>query len=557
MTAEDVFLGVDVGTGSARAGLFTAKGQMVATASHPIRFWRDGETIVEQSSADIWQAVCAAVSRTIRLSGATADRVKGIGFDATCSLVVVGPGDAPLSASLSGDRARDVIVWMDHRAKDQARRINDTGGAPLAYVGDCISPEMQMPKLLWLKENLPDSYARATAFMDLTDYLTWRATGSAVRSSCTLTCKWTYLPHQGGWDAGFLGQIGLGDLAQDGFLRIGTNVAAPGTPLGQGLSPAAAADLGLLPRTPVGAGLIDAHAGGLGSLPVGREGDTVVDTQVAYVFGTSACLMASSTARRHVRGVWGPYWSAMLPDAWLLEGGQSAAGSAIDYVLRAHPASAAAREAASAAGLTLLPWLERRILARHPGISAAASEVARMHSILDFAGIRSPDADPTARGVLTGISLSDDLLSLEQTYVAAVLGVAYGARQILSALAVAGSRVGQIVISGGAAKSALVRQLLADATGLPVAQAKTPEPVLLGASMLGAVAAGAKASLPIARHDMVFLDSVAQPDPDMAMFHRWKFGAYRTLQQTERQLWAAFDAEAGDSNRTRVSGLEG
>jgi D-ribulokinase len=536
MSGEVLFLGVDVGTGSARAGLFTATGQMVTTASHPIRLWRDGETVIEQSSADIWAAVCHAVTEAVRLAAIDPAFVRGIGVDATCSLVIVGAAGSPLTASLSGDAARDVIVWMDHRAQQQADWINEVGGLPLTYVGDCISPEMQLPKLSWLKENLPESFARAAAFMDLTDYLTWRATGSTTRSSCTLTCKWTYLPHLGGWNTEFLARIGLGDLAENSFARIGGHVVRPGTALGRGLSAEAAGDLGLVEGTPVAAGLIDAHAGGLGSVP-----DQSSESAAAYVFGTSACLMATTASEIRVRGVWGPYWSAMLPDAWLLEGGQTTAGAAIDFVLQRHPAWTSASDAARNEGLALLPWLERRVLARHPGGSTAAREAARMHSLLDFAGNRSPLADPSARGMLSGISLSSDSLSLERTYIAAILGTAYGARHILAALAVAGAPMSQIVISGGAAKSNLVCQLLADATGLPVARAKTPEPVLLGAAMLGAVAAGTKATLAKARQDMVFLEGVVRPDPAMAAFHAWKFRAYRTLQDTERKLWAEYE----------------
>ena len=534
MTAEDLFLGVDVGTGSARAGLFTASGQLLASAAHPIRLWRDGEHVVEQSADDIWGAVCRAVTEAAALAGADPRQIKGIGFDATCSLVIVGPEGQPLTASLTGDPARDVIVWMDHRAAAQAARINAIGGAPLAYVGNSISPEMQLPKLLWLQENLPDSFARAAAFMDLTDYLTWRATGSLVRSSCTVTCKWTYLPHAGGWDADFLNSIGLSDLTGHDFARIGASIAAPGTPLGQGLQNAAARDFGVLPGTPVGAGLIDAHAGGLGSLPA----DGGIASQVAYIFGTSACLMASTSVAVHVPGIWGPYWSAMLPDTWLLEGGQTAAGAAIDFVLKAHPAWGRACEMAAAEGVSLLPWLEQRVALRHPTLGTAAQDAARLHFIVDFAGNRAPFADPTARAILAGQSLTDSLISLEKTYVAALLGLAYGARHMLAELDAAGVSAAQIVISGGAAKSPLVRQVLADATGLPVAQAATAEPVLLGAAMLGAVAAGAKPDLTRARKDMVTLDTTAFPDPAMTPFHRWKFHAYRTLQDTERQLWA-------------------
>src|SRR5690606_27581099 len=183
------------------------------------------------------------------------DRVAGIGFDATCSLVVLGPEGRPLTVSASGDPARNIIVWMDHRATDQAARINAGHHAVLRYVGNVISPEMETPKLLWLREHLPATYEAAWQFFDLADYLGWRATGDLARSSCTVTCKWTYLAHEGRWDADYFRAIGLGDLADQDFSRIGRSVVAPGTRLGQGLTARAAADLGLRPGIPVGAGL--------------------------------------------------------------------------------------------------------------------------------------------------------------------------------------------------------------------------------------------------------------------------------------------------------------
>jgi D-ribulokinase len=76
---------------------------------------------------------------------------------------------------------------------------------------------MEIPKLLWLKKNLPDTWSRAAHFMDLTDFLTFKATGSTSRSVCTLTCKWTYLAHKvtdgapsiNGWSSSFFNRIGL------------------------------------------------------------------------------------------------------------------------------------------------------------------------------------------------------------------------------------------------------------------------------------------------------------------------------------------------------------
>src|SRR5690606_31776019 len=113
-------------------------------------------------------------------------------------------------------------------------------------------------------------------------------TGSLSRSLCTLTCKWTYLGHEKRWDRTYFDAVGLGELAQEGFARIGTDVVPGGTYLGQGLTVDAARDFGLPQGVAVGAGLIDAHAGGLGTVGA-RGGLGDVTARMAYVLGTSAC----------------------------------------------------------------------------------------------------------------------------------------------------------------------------------------------------------------------------------------------------------------------------
>ncbi|HTO29670.1 MAG TPA: FGGY family carbohydrate kinase, partial [Pararhizobium sp.] len=193
--ARRYVIGVDVGTGSARAGLFDLDGTMLSVARRDISLYREAGAIVEQSSAEIWDAVCASVREAVAAANVDPSAVIGIGFDATCSLVVLGEGGTPLAVGPSEDPARDIIVWMDHRAVDQAERINTTGHEVLRYVGGRISPEMETPKLLWLKENRPETFARAWQFFDLADFLTWKSTGDLSRSTCTVTCKWTYLAH--------------------------------------------------------------------------------------------------------------------------------------------------------------------------------------------------------------------------------------------------------------------------------------------------------------------------------------------------------------------------
>ncbi|WP_181704682.1 FGGY-family carbohydrate kinase [Chthonobacter rhizosphaerae] len=530
----EVVIGVDVGTGSARAGVFDLNGRLLGSARQPIRIWHEPGDIVEQSSADIWSACATAIRGAVTEAGVAPSDVRGIGFDATCSLVVLDPAGRSLPVGPSGDPARDVIVWMDHRALAETRAINAGDHGVLAYVGGAISPEMQTPKLKWLKTHLPETFSEAGHFLDLSDFLTFKATGSLARSVCTVTCKWTYLAHESRWDDAFFRAVGLEDLTADDHRRIGREIVPPGTPLGAGLTAEAAAALGLKPGTPVAASLIDAHAGAVGSLGGGEGGGT--EGRIAYIMGTSACVMASTPEARFVDGVWGPYFAALMPGLWLNEGGQSAAGAAIDHLIRLHPAYPKLAAAARDEGGDPVALLERRVLARGASPAETALLARAVHVLPDFLGNRSPFADPDARAVMAGLGLEADDDSLDRLYVAGLCGLGYGAAEVLEALRRSGVPADMLVVSGGASRSPLVRQILADATGVPVAVPATAEPVLLGSAMLGAVAGGLMPDLSAAGDRMCALASVVEPAGGrVADFHTAKRTVYDRMRALDRE----------------------
>jgi D-ribulokinase len=560
---RQAFVGIDVGTSSARAGVFDENGSLLATARHPITVWHEAGSVVEQSSPEIWAACASSVRTAMAEAAIPAAAVKGIGFDATCSLVVLDAEGRPLTVSGSGDERRNVIVWMDHRAIAEARRVNETQDDVLRYVGGSISPEMEIPKLLWLKRHLPSTYRAAGHFFDLADYLSFRATGSLARSMCTLACKWNYLAHELRWSESYFERVGLGDLAADEYAKIGSEIVAPGTPLGIGLTKSAARDFGLLEGTPVGASLIDAHAGGVGTIGgPGKSGEAVdVCRRLAYIMGTSACIMATSSAPRFVPGIWGPYYSGMVPGFWLNEGGQSAAGAAIDHLVKSHPAYGEAVAVAHAAGMEIPEFLERRIVARvaslgsSPGSSPGSSlgEAALfardIHVLPEFLGNRSPFADPDARAIVAGMDLDADIGSMERLFVAGLCGLAYGLADVVDAFRSHGVDSDMMVISGGAGRSPLVRQIMADTTGLTIAVPETQEPVLLGAAMLGAVAAKFRGSIGEAMAGMSSIGRLSEPSaPAMADFHRTKrkvHGLMRRLDSESRDAMRAVALRAG------------
>jgi D-ribulokinase len=535
---QQAYIGVDVGTSSTRAGVFDETGKLLGIARHPIQTWHEAGDIVEQSSSDIWNACVTAVRTAMVEAAVSPEAVKGIGFDATCSLVVLAANGVPLTVSSSADPHRNVIVWMDHRAIAEAQAINETGDDVLRYVGGSISPEMEMPKLLWLKRHLRSSFDAAGHFFDLADYLTYRATGSLKRSMCTVTCKWNFLAHEKRWSARYFQRIGLEEFATEQYARIGTDIVPPGTPLGGGLSPEAANRFGLPTGTPVGASLIDAHAGGVGAIGGRLVPDAPVNVcdRLAYIMGTSACIMATTSEPCFVPGVWGPYYSGMVPGFWLNEGGQSAAGAAVDHLLRSHPAYAEASAAARSERIDVIEFLERRIIARTGNAGAAAALARDIHVLPEFLGNRSPYADPNSRAVIAGLDLDADIGAMERLFVAGLCGLAYGLADVIDAFAAHQVQSNVIVMGGGAGRSPLVRQIMADTTGLKVALPQTQEPVLLGAAMLGAVAGGAYASIGETMASMSALGRSSEATaPGMAEFHRTKRSVHSMLRTLDRE----------------------
>jgi D-ribulokinase len=226
----------------------------------------------------------------------------------------------------------------------------------------------------------------------------------------------------------------------------------------------------------------------------------------------------------------------MVPGFWLNEGGQSAAGAAIDHLIRSHPAHGEAVAAAHAAGMEIPEFLERRIVSRVASLGEAAVLARDIHVLPEFLGNRSPFADPYSRAVVAGLDLDVDIGSMERLFVAGLCGLAYGLADVVEAFRSYGVDSNLMVISGGAGRSPLVRQIMADTTGVTVAVPETQQPVLLGAAMLGAVAGRSCGSIGEAMASMSAIGRLSEPTPPgLADFHRSKRKVYGLMRQLDRE----------------------
>ena len=200
-------------------------------ATENIGLWQPETGYYEQSTTDIRRCICTCVQRALSQHNIDPTTIRGIGFDAPCSLAVFShdtdepmPVTGPNFANDGNDR--NVILWLDHRPVEEAAKINATGHNLLRYVGGKMSIEMEIPKVLWLKNHMPPEMFDRCKFYDLADALTHLATGNEIRSFCSTVCKQGYVPvgvdgSVKGWQEDFYETIGLGDLAKDNFKRMG------------------------------------------------------------------------------------------------------------------------------------------------------------------------------------------------------------------------------------------------------------------------------------------------------------------------------------------------
>ncbi|CAH1774468.1 unnamed protein product [Owenia fusiformis] len=544
-----LYIGVDVGTRSVRAALFNKAGLSIKTSVKPITIWNPKPNFYEQSSDNIWASCCAAIKDACL--GVSPDRVKGIGVDATCSLVVLDKNDQPLSVSPTGMKEQNVVMWMDHRAQEQAQRINLTNHDVLKYVGGAISLEMEPPKLLWLKENMNEScWNKAGSFFELPDFLTFKATGCTTRSLCSMVCKWSYCISEGdtskqGWSDTFWQQIGLDDLAEANYAKIDQTILPPGTACGSGLSAKAAGEMGLNPGTPVATSIIDAHAGAIGCLGCDMsvlQSSEPYTNRLILISGTSMCHMVVNKNPVSVPGVWGPFYSAIIPGLWGHEGGQSATGKLIDHVIEGHAAYGELKELAS----------ERKQHA-HDVLNSKLDEMAsesnvelgqltkQLHIWPDFHGNRSPIADPTLTGMISGLTLANGIPDLALLYLSCLQALAYGTRQIVEALTANGYSIDVVCMCGGLRKNKLFVMTHADVLGLPILLPEEEESVLLGSAILGAYASGDFPNLQTCMKTMGGRGKLVQPNATSTSFHEKKYRVFLKMLKDQLQYRAMME----------------
>jgi xylulokinase len=447
-----LLLGIDVGTTGVRAAAFEPDGRVAGEASESCPPEMPAPGRAEADAEKWWTAVCAVVRRVGE--HASLERVAAVGVTGQApTAVLVDGGGRPL---------RRAILWLDVRADAEARALGAALGAEQAEAigGNRMHAYYLGPKLAWLRAHEPEVLDRTALVLQSHAWIAMRLTGEAACDPSTaMLCAPLF-------DAGSRGTRGWWDAgAAAAGVRLGAlpRIARAHDVLGD-VTRAAAAATGLREGTPVVAGGGDFAASALG-VGVVEEG------QACLMLGTAGNLLmplrsdSGGPPRFDPRLVNSHHVGC---DRWLALGG-TLCGAAIEWFSRACapgvPLADLEREAcavpAGAGGIVVLPYLQ---------------------------GERTPIWNERARGVFFGLELGHGRGHL---YRALLEGVALGFRHCLAVAQERGVRFDEVVATNGAGKSALLRQTLADALGVPLSYAPSGRGTLVGAALLAGLGVGA------------------------------------------------------------------
>jgi len=472
-----------------------------------------------QNPSDYLVALREGVRGVLASSGVHPDAVIGIGLDFTsCTLLPVDQDGRPLcwQPRFEADPDAWVCLWKDQNAQGEATAMTEhalrRGESFLKWYGGKIPAESFLPKVWRISKQSPGVFAAAARFVEAGDWIVWTLTGEAVGGVSAVSFKTL-------WDDGFPEEY-LASLDPDLLTLVQSKLLgrylSPGQRAG-GLTPLAAADLGLNPGTPVAVANIDAHAAVPGS-GVAKPGTLVL------VMGTSLCHMVLGESRLPIPGISGAVRDGIVAGYIGFEAGQPAVGDTFSWFSEHFAPARYAKEAARL-GVSTQQYLERLAEDLVPGETGLIA--------LDWwNGNRSPLADGDLSGLVLGYTLQT---RPEDVYRALMEGAVFGAFEIIRAFEDGGVAVNTVRACGGiAARSPLMLQMLADVTGRAIETAGAAQASALGSAIFAAVAAGPKrggyatASEAVARMAEAPAETF-RPNPDRHRVYQEVYSVYRNL----------------------------
>ncbi|MEO6888947.1 MAG: xylulokinase [Ktedonobacteraceae bacterium] len=496
LAADRYLIGVDVGSQGMKTVLLADSGLVLASAYAPYNPRYPAPGWAEEDPGDWEVALETTVNEVLHTARVRPGDVVALALGSQV--------DGLVCVDEQGDVLRPAIIWLDRRATAQceelARHIDPA--ALFHLTGANLDSSHVAPKILWVRDNEPDVFARARYLLLPGSYLAYRLTGEVVVDYSNASSTLLLDVRQRAWSPRMLGLTGL-DEQRLGRVAGATSIIGP-------LTTEAARRLGLTTRTLVAVGCGDEHAACVGS--------GVTDSGIVCdINGTAEPVCAVAQQPIFDEGGLLETHCHADPAAWLIENPGFVSGGSYRWFLDA-----------------LTPHI--RAEARHQQVSpyelldAEAAETPAGAAGLIFlpclSGAMTPTWNADARGVFFGLSMAHSRGHM----VRAVLeGTAYGLRDNVDRMAEIGLKPREIRAVGGGARGQLWLQIKADVTGRPVSVPRELETTALGAAMIAGVAAGLFADLQEAAYRVVRVGAYVEPDPAQRQVYEHMYALYREV----------------------------
>jgi xylulokinase len=496
-----VLVGLDIGTGGARAVAVDSSGEIVAEASseYPLHTPLPGWT--EQDPEDWWEGAKEVLARVASEAG----EVAGIGL--------TGQMHGSVFLDDSDRVVRPALLWNDQRTQAQCDRITQSVGEErlISISGNPALTGFQAPKILWLRDEEPENYERVVRVLLPKDYVRLRLTGEYATDASDAAGTLLLDMRARDWSGEILDAL---EIPREWMPEVYEGPENTGT-----LRENIAEELGLPPNIPVAAGGGDNAAAAVGT---GIVGSGLVNSSV----GTSGVLFAHTdefkpdpSGRLHA-------FCHAVPGAYHLMGVTLSAGGS-------------------------LSWWRETLGGDFDELVAAASDVPPGSEGLVFlpylSGERTPHLDPKARGAFLGLTARHGAQHMTR---AVMEGVIFSLRDALEIMRDLDVPIEDVRATGGGARSALWRQLQADIYATPIRRTVADEGPAYGAALLAGVASGTYADVNEATSVVKLRDGITDPEPARSKTYEEYYEIYRSLYPPTRSAMSRLaDLAAGSTGQ--------
>jgi xylulokinase len=493
--SDSLFLGLDVGTSGVKAILVDDRGDVIASATTALALSTPKPGWAEQEPDAWWDATVASIRAL--LTDQRPENVVAIGIS--------GQMHSSVFLDRHGEVIRPALLWCDGRTTEECEEITVLAGGENRLRDWVRNPALEgftLPKVLWLRKREPAAYARLATVLLAKDFIRFRLTGVLATEPSDASGTLMFDPARLQWSEELLSAVGIPrSLLPD--------VGGSAEVLGR-LSAAAAAHTGLPEGAPVVGGGAD-NACGAAGVGVLTPGEAVAS------WGTSGTVLAPTAQPLVDPALRAHTFCHVVPRLWYLMGVVLSAGGAFGWYRET-----LARELAG------VPDAQSRLDEEAASIPPGAEGVTFLPYLQ---GERTPHRDASARGAFLGLSLAHTRAHLTR---AVLEGVCFALRDSLSILQELGLSPRRLLLTGGGAKSALVRRLQAEVYGIPVSTVDREEGPAYGAALLAAVGAGAFPDVETAARSTLTRTARETPDADAHQSYSAPYARFRAAYSAAR-----------------------